>query len=105
MILREHPLTTTPNRAACSGDDESSLTRRDRLPCRATFRFARTPRFALIWQNAVCGTPTLNPLRGHAVASIPRRTTAERSHDQWEMEPTHDTYGGLFAEWTDPGGA
>lgn len=104
MILHEHPLTT-PDRGTCSENDESAKTRRSHVSCRATFRFARTPRFALIWHNAACGTLTQKPLRGHTAASIARRTTVKRSRDQWEMEPTYDTCGGLFAEWTDPGGA
>jgi hypothetical protein len=105
MILHEHPLTTIPSHGARSENDESSKTYRNHVPCRATFRFARTPRFALIWHNAACGTPLQKPLRGHAAASITRRTAVERSRDQWEMEPTYDICGGLFAEWTDPGGA
>lgn len=32
------------------------------------------------------------------------RTAVERPRHQWEMEPRHDTYGGVFADWPDPGG-
>lgn len=33
------------------------------------------------------------------------RTADERPHYQREVEPRHDTYGGIFADWPDPGGA
>jgi len=38
------------------------------------------------------------------VANTTSTTAEQRLHIHREMEPRHDTYGGIFADWPDPGG-
>jgi hypothetical protein len=119
---------------------------RKRAFCFATFRFADTPRFELVYMtasaaqqqrrwlrigmpgsvsarlldlddgpvaNSNVGLTTQNRYEkfvqnlhsGRAVAATPVRTAAQRPQYQREMESRHDTYGGTFADWPDPGGA
>jgi hypothetical protein len=92
--------------------------------CFATFRFAAIPPFELIhltsghgrwWRMATAERLTVLLLGLYRtvsnanvantnVANTNTTTAAQRLHIHREMEPRHDTYGGNFADWPDPGG-
>jgi hypothetical protein len=106
------------------------ITHGPRRGCSATFRFVIAPRFELVhlapglaprqnrWLRMgtaggitalLLGLDDRTPANTNTALTahdtyITKTTAGKRPHILREMELRHDTYGGIFADWPDPGG-